>query len=49
MNKSHYPATSKLFKAKLVTYFQYHGAKVHFNYIPFINEEVTSRLIFRRA
>eukprot|EP00347_Sterkiella_histriomuscorum_P021035 403335511 len=39
MNKKHYPATSKFFKAKLVTYFQYYGAKVHFNYIPYINED----------
>ncbi|CDW75442.1 UNKNOWN [Stylonychia lemnae] len=38
-NKQHYPATSKLFKAKLATFFQYYGAKVHFNYIPSVNED----------
>ena len=44
MNKKHYPATSKLFKARLVTFFQYYGAKVHFNYIPTINEDVRNNL-----
>ena len=39
-NKSHYPATSKLFKVKLVTMFQHYGAKVHMNYISIPNEEV---------
>lgn len=33
MNKKHYPATSKFFKARLVTFFQHYGAKVHFNYM----------------
>jgi len=40
MNKKHYPATSKFFKVKLVTMFQHYGAKVHFNYIPMVDEEV---------
>lgn len=40
MNKKHYPATSKFFKVKLVTMFQHYGAKVHFNYIPVVDEEV---------
>ena len=47
MNKKHYPATSKLFKAKLVTFFQYYGAKVHFNYIPMLNQEVSSLYLTR--
>ena len=41
MNKKHYPATSKLFKVKLVTWFQHYGAKVHYNYIPVVDEEVS--------
>jgi hypothetical protein len=41
MNKKHYPATSKLFKVKLVTWFQHYGAKVHYNYIPMVDEEVS--------
>lgn len=40
LNKKHYPATSKLFKVKLVTWFQHYGAKVHYNYIPMVDEEV---------
>lgn len=40
MNKKHYPATSKFFKVKLVTWFQHYGAKVHFNYIPVPNAHV---------
>lgn len=38
MNKNHYPATSKFFKAKLVTFFQHYGAKVHVNSMPMTNE-----------
>ena len=43
MNKKHYPATSKFFKVKLVTMFQHYGAKVHFNYIPMVDEEVREK------
>jgi len=41
MNKSHYPASSKIFKMKLVTWFQHYGAKVHFNYVPMPPDEET--------
>ncbi len=39
MNKNHYPASSKIFKVKLVTMFQHYGAKVHFNYVPMPPDE----------
>lgn len=45
MNKKHYPATSKVFKVKLVTLFQHYGAKVHVNYIPVPNEEVGVQIL----
>ena len=41
INKQHYTYSARFTKAKLVNYFQDRGAKVHFNYIKYIDPELS--------